>query len=398
MASLPQTTFEQRSPFYEDVESLIQVGFLSHTFRAHGITFVLRSLGPGDLFLLHTRSRDEVLGAAWQFWMIATSIWMVNGINLLTESHAPVRMYEAIQNLPRPTREILFSLAMGLYVRQTQALNAVEAYSYENVSRFRWKGYNGHAPGLHTGVPGAESLGLNYAQQMWTAFNDMEDKRTQDQSLWDGFKLVASSMAPKGVQKIEQKEEQMKQAEKERRQAVRDRFYYICMGVLMPDGKAKDDLSPYITFSKTPEELAEEMHNWVTGKEDQHDKVVTDYKQRVIAKYRAEKAEREARQAALRKRLDEQSDTFGDMERPMVGYTAAQLQEILKNRKPGVKRVFTSDRDDRDYLYEKYLESAPDPGMLEGSEGRVGMKPGGRDFTEALEDRTLTFRPGPGEE
>jgi len=401
MASLPQTTFEQRSPFYEDVETLIQVGFLTHTFRAHGVTFVLRSLGPGDLFLLQMRAGNEVFGSSWQLWMLATSIWMVNGVNLLTEPHAPVRMFEAVQRFPRPLREILFSLSMGLYTRQNQAINAVEPYCYEATSRFKWKGYNGHAPGRYAGVPGAEHLGLNYVQQMWTAFNDMEDKRVQDQNLWDGFKLVASAAAPKGVQKMEQKEQQMRSAEDERRQAVRDRFYYIQMGVLMPDGKAKEDFSPYITFSKTPDELAEEMHNWVTGKEDHHDKVVSDYKQRVIANYRAEKAAREERQAMLRKRLDEQSDTFGDMERPLVGYTAAQLQEILKNRKPGapgVKRVFESDRDDRDYLYEKYLESVPDAGMLEGSDGRVEMKPGGRDFTEALQDRDLTFRRGPGEE
>lgn len=397
MVSLPQTTFEQRSPFYEDVETLIQVGFLSHTFRAHGITFVLRSLGPGDLFLLRSRT-GGMEDSSWQYWMVATSIWMVNGINLLTEPHAVVRLFEAVQQLPRSSREILFSLAAGLYTRQNRAIEAVEPYCYESVSRFRWKGFNSHSPGIYSGVPGTENLGLNYAQQMWAVFNDVEDKRQQDQTLWDGFKLVASGMAPKGVKKIDQKEQQMKQAEDERRQATRDRFFYICKGLLMPDGKAKDDLSPYITFSKTPDQLAEEMYNWVTGKEDHHDKVVNEYKRRVIAKYKDEKAAREERQAALRKKLDEQSSNFGEMERPLVGYTAAQLQEILKNRQPGVKRVFTSDRDDRDYLYEKYLESDPDTGMLTGAEGQVGMKPGGRDFTEALEDRTLTFRSGPGEE
>lgn len=397
MASLPQTTFEQRSPFYGDVETLVQVGFLTHTFRAHGITFVLRSLGPGDIFLLQART-SGTMDTTWQFWVVATSIWMVNGINLLTEPHAAVRMFDAVQRLPRPSREILFSLVIGLYMRQNRAIEAVEPYCYESVSRFRWKGFNSHAPSIYSGIPGAGNLGLNYVQQMWAAFNDIEDKRNQEQSLWDGFKLVASAASPKGIKKIDQKEQQMKQAEDERRQAVRDRFYYICKGLLMPDGKAKDDFSPYITFSKTPDDLAQEMYNWVTGKEDHHDKVVNDYKRRVIAKYKAEKEAREERQEALRKRLDEQASQFGEMERPLVGYTAAQLQEILKGRQPGVKRVFTSDRDDRDYLYEKYLESNPDAGMLTGDEGRVGMRPGGRDFTEALENRAIPFRRGPGEE
>jgi len=399
MTALPKTTLEHRSSFYDDVETLIQAGFLCHTVSIHGVNFGLRSLSPGDLFLLQARTAGEL--GDWETWTLATSIWMVNGVNLLTESHAPVRMFETLNRIPRVSRDILFSTAMGLFARQRRAINAVEPYCYENISRFKWKGYNGHTPGSYSGVPGGERLGLNYVQQMWAVFNEIEDRRQQDESMWEGFKLVASASSPKGIKKIAQKEAQMKQSEDDRRQAVRDRFFYISIGVLLPDGQAKDVTSPYISFSKTPDELSQEMHNWVTGKEDQHDKVVTDYKRRVIEKYQAEKAERENRQQALRARLDEQQALGGEMERPLVGYTAMQLAEILKGRgqgRPGVRRVFETDRDDRDYLYDKYLERNPDAGLLDGQGGKVVMKPGGRDFTEALADRPVVFRPGNGEE
>lgn len=401
MISLPQTTLEQRDSLYDDVETLIQAGFLYHTVSVHGVRLVLRSLSPGDLFLLQARSVGDV-DANWQFWTVATSIWMVNGVNLLTEDHAPVRLYETLQMLPRTALDILFSLVMGLFARQNRAINAVEPYCYENISRFKWKGFNGHTPGHYSGVPGADRLGLNYAQQMWAVFNEVEDRRVHDEQMWEGFKLVASAMAPKGVKKIDQKESQMRDAEKERRQAVRDRFYYVSVGLLMPDGQAKEGAQPYMTFAKTAEQLAEEMHNWVTGKEDPHDQVVNAYKRQVIEKYQAEKAAREARQASLRERLKHEDDQSGGMERPMVGYTAQQLAEILKHRGAGVpggvSRVFESDRDDRDYLYEKYLERNPDAGLLRDQGGKLGMTPGGKDFTDAVAERKVPFQAGPGEE
>lgn len=400
MNSLPQTTFEQRNPFYEDVETLIETGFLSHSLSIGGIRFVLRSLGPGDLFLLQARTGDS-LDQTWQLWTIATSIWMVNGYNILTEDHAPVRMFEVIQKLPRSAREIMFGLISGLFARQNRAISAVEPYCYESVSRFKWKGYNGHAPGSYSGIRGISHLGLNYVQQMWAVFNDVEDRRIHDQSLWDGFKLVASAMAPKGIKKIDQKESQMRQSEEERRRAVRDRFYYISMGVMLPDGQTREGYGEYMTFSKTPDELAQEMYNWVTGKEDHHDKVVNSYKHQVIEKYRSEKAEQETRRELLRKRLDEQRELHEDMDRPIVGYTQQQLANILKDRnlgRPGVRQVFESDRDDRDYLYEKYLESAPDAGLLREKGNSLSMAPGATDFTDTLQDRPVIFRPDSGGE
>lgn len=400
MNSLPQTTHEQRSQFYEDVEALIEAGFLYHTLSINGVRFVLRSLGPGDLFMLQARATGDV-ESNWQTWALATSVWMVNGVNLLDEPHAPVRMFETIKNMPRVAQDILFSLAMGLFARQNRATLAVEAYSYETISRFKWKGFNGHTPGHYSGVPGSDRLGLNYVQQMWAVFNEVEDRRQTDQGLWEGFKLVASAMAPKGIKKIDQKETQMKTAEDERRQAVRDRFYYIAIGLLMPDGKAKEGLTPYITFTKTPEQLADEMHNWVTGKEDSHDQVVSSYKRQVIEKYQSEKEAREVRQADLRDRLDKQQALGGEMERPLVGYTGQQLAEILKKRGPGrsgVTHIYDSDRDDREYLYEKYLERNPDAGLLRGDGDSLEMAPGGKDFTEAVADRPVPFKTGPGEE
>jgi hypothetical protein len=300
----------------------------------------------------------------------------------------------ALRALPKAAMSKLFSVQMNLFHRQTDALKAVESFCYESVSRFLWKTFGGHHPATHSGVPGVEALGSNNIQRMWTFFNEVEEQRIRDMRMWEGFKLSASAQSPKGVKKIDQRDHQDQQKEQARRQALQDRFYYIVKGVLTDEGTTEDGQKVLRLGEKTADDLADEMHRWVTGQDDEHDKIIREYKQRIIQRYEQEKKARNARLMALKA----QQELDGSLDRvttPLVGYTQEQLQNILREKglgTPGVS-IVSDGRGSRDYLYNRYLERVPDSGLLKVVDGQL-VPSVGSDLTETLMTRQVSFRTG----
>lgn len=365
---LPPTTQKQRELFYEDIEALLLPGFLYHPVVVQDTPMCLRTLGPGDMFALHARMSAP--GAEWRAWTVASSIWMVNGINLLGEPGAVPRLAAIVRGFPKNIQDILFTIVIGLFARQKKASRGVESFCYETQSRYQWRSMGGNAFSAHVGVPGAEKLGTNLIQRMWVAYNTFEDQREDHESLWEGFKLSASAMAPKGIQKLDNKDRERRKREDARRSTVQDYFYYWTLGLLnSPDPKkAKGTLAVpgnVLIESKSADELAEEMRRWVSGEEDWHDKVIREYKKRIIERIEGEKAEQARHLAAVQAEAAERGEDLLPST-ALVGYTADQLAAIIGERQagsPGVKQVATGG-EQRNYLYSKYIEKAPTAGNL----------------------------------
>jgi len=371
---LPKTTLEQRLPLYDDVESLLTVGFLSHPVEISGVLFQLRSLNPGDLFLLRSRvsgysSNDK----EWQYWSIASSIWMVDGWITLQDVHAPSYLYQKIKNLSSVVVDVLFNTVLGLHQRQTKAVSAAEAFCFEATSRYKWKSYLSGAVNAFTGIPGVERLGLNYVQQMWAVYNGHEDKRVDEENAWERAKLIASAQSPKGVKQIDEADRRRRLEEENRRQQIMDKFYYVSKGILK-EGVDESDNSlegpKYIQRTKSVEDLEKEMYDWVTGREDWHDKTVREYKEQVIAKYEQEKAEAEARAEMLRQLHEQQADTPVSL----VGYTPTQLAQILEERgsgPEGARHIF--EHPVREAVFQKYIAKKPTAGNLKVEDGKIAV-------------------------
>ena len=388
--SLPRTTPKQRLPLYEDVETLISPGFLSHNVTVGSVRLAFRSLGPGDLFLLRSRlgygSDNE-----WRMWAVASAVWVVDGIVLLGHANAAACVTNVLRTLPSGALEKLFSVLAALFARHAKALHSVESFCYEGTSRYMWKTHGGHHPATHSGIEGTSSLGSNGIQRMWTFFNTVEDQRLRDEMLWEGFKLTTSAQAPKGIKKIDERDKRVLQQEMDRRQELQDRFYYETLGLIKPKGEETDGDAPVAKLgSKSPDDLANEMYRWVVGEEDQHDTIVNAYKRQVTERYEQEKQDREKRRAAIQREQNQTAESATAT--ALVGYTPEQLQEILKGRgagAPGVKQIM-DEGGSRDYLYNRYLERDPDSGVLKPEAGR--LQPGeGRDLTETLANRRVPF-------
>lgn len=330
---LPNTTLKQRERFYGDVEELLDHGFLSHSLRIGRTQITLRTLCPRDLYLL--RYRSDLQDEEWRRWAIAHAVWMVDGYSVLEERNAAVRVFKSLSAIPIRAVDLLFSIFAGLVSRQNNAVDAVESYMYEKDSRTKWKSYHGNPENL---LSASYKLGLNTVQRIWILYNRAEDDMEDWYLHWEGFKLVASSNSPKGVQKIDQKDAQRKREEQERRKSVQDRYYYYRMGVVDREGfvqdRNRDLVGSKIGGPKSVEQLEDEMKRWVSGDNDEHDNIVEAYKQRILDRQDQIEREREER----RRRLAEEAalrDQQGFEPTPMVGYTQEQMAQILAQRGQG---------------------------------------------------------------
>jgi len=371
---LPRTTPEQRGRFYDDVENLLTPGFLTHYVGVGGVRLHMRSLGAGDLFMLKARTQ----GASeyeWRVWAVATSIWMIDGRTVLGHDDAIPFLSEYVRRLPKPVLEILFSILLGLWVRVGEALELAEVFCFETGSRYKWKtiGMRGLQ---NSGVPGADRIGLNAIQRIWTAFNEMEDQKRSEETAWEGFKLVASSNAPKAITKMDKKDQQRRQEESEDRQRRLDMAYYVKLGVVDKKGiiEGTDGSMHRISGPKTVEDLEDEMRRWVTDDQDLHDRVVSDYKARIRAQQEHQRAEREARRLALQRKREEMGWDSGEFRpQPLVAMTAEQLQHHLAQRgvgRPGVTFIPAAPKAEQ--IYERHVgEGSVAPGNLQVVDGKV---------------------------
>ena len=400
---LPQTTPEQRRRFYEDVEALLNPGFLTHPVVVAGVPMQIRSLGPGDLFML--RARGAGCGDhEWRVWMVASSLWMVKGHSVLGHDSAVPFMADYLRRLPAGPVAALFSLVLGLFARTRRAMRAVETYCFEPESRYGWTTYGRGQPSRFTGVPGAQTLGVNQVQQIWTAFNLLEDRRQIEEQQWEGHKLVASSNAPKAIKKVDGRDQQRRAEEGERRQKRLDLFYYQRLGVVDDKGEAvgQPGSDHRIQGAKSVEDLEDEMRRWVTEDYDLHDAVVAEYKARIRVQHEQEKQEREARRMALERKRAEMGWETGDFQpQPLVAMTAEQLQQMLMQRDPGQRGVsFIPKPPNADRLYDKYVgEAATDAGNLQVVDGKVidvtaNPETDARTLNQLIRDRNPSFGAG----
>ena len=372
---LPKTTIAQRGRFYEDVETLLSPGFLTHQVVVSGVKLQIRSLSSGDLFLLRARTEGGT-SRQWREWAVASAIWMIDGRVLLGQDDAIPFLMQYVQQLPSNVLNILFSTLLGLWVRVGDAIETIEVFNYEVGSRYKWKSIHKHIQ--DSGVPGAECLGLNTVQRIWMAFNEMEDSRRSDDTAWESAKLVASSNSPKAVAKMDEKDRQRRQAELDLRQKRMDQFFYEKIKVLLPaDQTGSEGPTHRIQGTKSVEDLEEEMRRWVTGDADFHDAIVDAWKNQVRAKQAQDKADLEARRQVLqaeRERLYAEAEESDFHPQPLLALTAAQLQHMLQNRgdyhRPGVSFVPTTQQHDR--VYNKYLtEGAVQGGALQVQGNKV---------------------------
>lgn len=314
------TTYEQRSVLYGDVEQLISPGFLTCRVWVGSTCLTLRTLGAGDAVLLNARvPRVTTPGdvGGWR-WTLAMSLWMVDG-HLLRRGDDE-RAARLIADCPDGVVAGLFDVFLhNLVGRQDQARHAAYVYVYEPVSRDLWRTH-GARPWEVGRVSGSGFAAGNAVQKWWTAFNEVEDVREDYARHWRGYKLITSATSPKGVKRINETDERMEQNEERRRADALDRYYWYRAGVLGQEDylKAMDQSvgGRYAFRLKTVEELDDEYSRWIKGEDDDHDRIIREYKRHKLAQIDTQHQKlAEQRAAVVAEHLDFQGP---DMRNPMT--------------------------------------------------------------------------------
>lgn len=362
--------WERREKMYEDVREFLDPGFLTNTFVFGDTRISLRSMFPRDQFLLQ---HQVATNWDWRVWLVATSIWMVNGIYVMGDVDILPDLVDFLNRTNATTINILFHCALGFFNRFKRAARFLEPYLYEEESRKVWhtNGRGSFSGSVASGLPGVESLGRNVIQSGWAGWNVTEDERHQADYQWSLVKTSLGPHAPKAVHKLDSSDRSRKLNETDHRNSVIEKYWLIYTGVLNEDGKSvSGEPRQEIIRARTPDELSEEMRRWVTGEEDSHDKVVSGYKRRIREQF---VAEQKAREEAIRQAQEETKkleESLGVKAPSVVGYTPDQIQEIIARRgPPGVRTIVESDK--AKTIYERYIQSDPSAGNLVVRQGQV---------------------------
>jgi hypothetical protein len=387
-ASQGQVNAERRRPLFKDVEALVSPGFLSAKIQVGETTVALRSMFPGDLFILDHRVRKGASDKEWKSWVLATATWMLDGQLLLQDRQAVSRLFKTYQHLPGPALEILWSVMTGLFSRVAASLPKIEAYCYENHSRALWKFCGQQTPARDdfAGIPGVGSLGMNLVQRIWVSYNLNEDERIQEMALWNVGKLIASAASPKGIKKLNASDEKRMRQEETRRKRVLDKMYYDEVGW-------KEVHSQLVFQPHSADELVEQMRRWKDGEKDLHDIIVDAWKERV-RHVETDRREEISRLAEEQRKRDAEAREQQGGRNPVVGYTLEQAQQLMGDRVRKGRRV-VHEKPGNSVKFDRYLSSDPELGYM----GDGGARPlGGREeetpppsLTEKVTGRNPAF-------
>jgi hypothetical protein len=278
---------------WQELEQYIYTGFLVSHAVVQDQSFVFKTMNPYELrYIQYMRPAGEGLphgNAAFRNAFIAHSIFMVDGNNCLYERPRHInRLIKAIAKLSPKMQDSLIESLGALNERAALLFPLVEAYAYENRSRFRWlqvKNQSIHSP-LSTGVAGTDEIGMNVCQQTWVALNNVIDRQEETERDWQHAKFIGSCFAGKGIRAVEEKDRGRREKEKTDREDLKMRVLYAYLNrkigkdvedeepvpVQLPDGRFAQVVKRF--KAETAEELADQLSRSLSGEMDHHDMII----------------------------------------------------------------------------------------------------------------------------
>ena len=351
---------QKRRFLYKDVSELIEVGVLSHTVRLPQGSVTLRTLQPKEKARLERRL-DGSSGRDSFRWVVASSLWFVNGFELSWDprDNAPWHAYqEWVQDMPDSLIKVLYSYIIGLKYRYYNAVRMTEAFCYEPYGRSLWR---------TMGRPRDVSSD-NLVKQLWAAYNSSEDEQDSQTRQWQHTLAMVGSMSGKASKGYSEQLRKLEDREQERRQrVVEDAVNWAISGEREEQAPLKVTVNgreyevPQIRSAQTNEDLHEEMRKVMTGEKDFHDKMVDDYHRGV--RLRAE----QKRLAYLQKveearRAAQEAEDSGTA--PVVGYTREQLSALNPNLSSAKTTAVTAGAAGNSHMFDRYFSPELKPGVL----------------------------------
>ncbi len=378
---------------YADVENLVTTGFLHMSVEIGQQTLTLRSLSGMDQTRLWARTALARTHIEFSRWLIASSVWMIDGLDVSLDVNAP---YHIMNDLVRSLRAEYISVLMcsitSLRKRTERAMRLVEAFCYEPYGRAAWR------------MNGKQTPTTNTVRSIWVAHNITEDERLDDNRLWSHTRAQVASMTSKGAKHLAQAEERIREKEENRRlKVVRDSLLWVYYGdrqeaeagtpVLVEIGGETYEVT-HVNTAETPEELEAEMNRWARGEKDLHDLLVEEYLQNIRNRVEQQREERQRALEEARGFEDAIEGATGGID-GLVGYTAEQLAELGVKAPSGTKQQEESVSSS--YLYDRYMKDDINIAGLDGQARPIPMPSVApvvpQDDEETLQEKIAKRRP-----
>lgn len=281
---------------WDELEKYIFTGFLTSSTVVAGRSFVFKTINPYELrnleFMRPAKAPDADVRSKFRSAFIAYSVLMVDGVNTLFERPRHInRLVRAINKIPTAVQEEIIRNLSVLNERASRLHPLVEVYAYENRSRFRWMQIDNtqvHSP-ISTGIPGTDELGMNVAQQTWTALNRLIDRREVMEREWSNAKFIGSCFAGKAIRSVDEKDKSRLERERTDREELKMKLLHSYLNrealgkepeetIELPDGRTATVVRGNAADGKwradSAEELREQLERALSGELDHHDRII----------------------------------------------------------------------------------------------------------------------------
>jgi hypothetical protein len=368
------STFD-RAVLYGDLGEFLVPGFLSTTIDVDGHRYAVRSLTQNDLYLVQKRVSQT--DPSWRLHLAAQSVWMVDGTPLLEDSTLAYRA--VLESLGRSTKPLVLAMVgtiYGFFARMREANYFLESYLYEEESRRLWRalGSGRYHPSHKTVIPGVERLGLNPLQSAWISWNQIEDRRDDQEYVWSNTKVLVSLQSHKGYESLNNRDRQRDENERGRRAEVQEKAVQRFLHGPEPEDPKSAPTGDSVRKARTTDELEDEMRRWISGDLDWHDQVVEAYKDRIRQQQEERESQKEAVIAEIRAQREREERDLGVQKPTLRGITPEEMARLKEGTSSGAKHIVEADPVSR--AFNRYLRPTVDAGNLSvDMAGRIIEKP-----------------------
>lgn len=315
----------------------------------------------GSLPLVLTAPKYDIVSWASSFLedpnernlnIIANSVSMLRGRPV---SHEDVETIETLlKHLDRPRFYRVYFYTMNLLTKMDKIRESFEPYLYTKDSRILWNKFKAKQ---QTGECLFEKP-TNYYQTSWISWNLEEDRRLDSKEEWDRAMLLASAFNPKGVKDIRDKWYREEKELETRRENLLNSF--LDKKGVFNEGRRETET----------ERLQREFAMWVKGEEDEHDKIVRGYKEKMMRGMEEhKKREEELRSFSIRQQMDKDM-----IVKPLVGLTDKDLEKLRASAPPKPHITLNENRFHAETILDKYLLAQTSAGNLVEKDGQIVPK------------------------
>ena len=361
--------------YYASVRSLIFEGgiFRSFTSKEHNLHLKLRNPTQKDLDWVFEYSPFDV--KMRELALISKCIYSING-RVLRGEDVLEELLCLVPSISKPVGRRLLICLSTLIEESQSAYDYLEAFSYEDESRSVWLSWQAKS-----------KLGINFLddltniQSHWVVWNQIEDERRKVRVEWEQALLVTSSMNSKGAKSIRESWE----IEDKKTETYREDLMKSARSGKMDKTEVRRIKNKKNNF----QDLKDEFKRWVSGEEDEHDRIIREYKESMYKKIEDDKRRAEEARERNRRRREEMYNlrNSSSISTPVTALTDEEVARLSSTK----KYKENNDHEERfEHVKERYIlaqEVSPNV-SVDDSGNLVSKTPKKKSLMEQISSRT----------